>query len=81
MDDYYIFLQFLTLFLTYGFASNFIDKKKIKNVQEIFVLFIYFFVIGLAVSFPYFNDYKLKYFLLAACYPFMTFLAIYKKKP
>lgn len=80
MDKYYIFLQFLSIFLTYGVARNFLDKGKAKNVQEVLGLLIYFCVVGLAVSYPYFNDHKLQYFLLVACYPFMALLAIYKKE-
>lgn len=80
MDNYYIYLQFLSIFATFTLVDSVIDKAKAKSRQGMFRLLIYFFIIGLAISYPYFNLYKWQYFLLAGCYPLMAFLAIYKKR-
>ena len=78
MDKYYIYLQFLSLFLTYAFIVNIVEKNKIKIKQRILNTVIYFFIIGLAISYPYYRDYKIQYFFLAACYPLIACIGLYR---
>ena len=80
MDKPYVFLQFLSLFLTYAFVINMITKNDCKINQRSFTMLLYFFIIGLAISYPYYQDYKVHYFLLAICYPLIACIGFYNVK-
>lgn len=78
MDKYYIYLQFLSLFLTYAFIVNTIEKNRFKIKKRIISILICFSIIGLAISYPYYENYKIQYILLAVCYPIIACIGLYK---